>query len=847
MILSDGAQATWGPVSLQEAERSAQGNSIQAAVYRAALQIRREQGDDIRKHWPQTWRRASGYNLNYLLPWSPSCPPQWYAGSAAWAEAAGHPIPYPPVEEGSLNLAALLAGSEGTLAVIRRATLRLVPRPRNTILGVLGFPDLSSACDCVPGLLELLPSAIELIPPRLILLARSVPAYASQLSFLDGIRSTEDGQATLLVVEFSGDDPSSLKEMVTRLGPDVLIAETELAQKQVWAVRKVGLGILMSQPGAVKPIAFIEDLSVPVEHLGEFVRQMEAILAAHGTHGDFYAHASVGCLHIRPLVDLKSPAGIAGLRSIAEQSVELVLSLGGTVSGEHGNGMSRGEWLEREFGEQVNSIFRQLKHAADPHRRLNPGKIVDPPALDRDLRYSNGYHSTPWKPALNFYNAGAEGLQDAIELCNGAGVCRKSEGVMCPSFQASQDEMHSTRGRANLLRLLISERFPTRQIGEKAVREALDLCLACKGCKAECPSGVDVAKLKYEFTDHYYASHSRPARDYLFGYIGSLARLGHPFARLANPVLGSRLFAAAGEKMMGLAPQRPFPRLAARSLRASLPQKLEPAAGPEEEVLFLSDAFTEYFYPEAGLAAVRTLIACGCRVRVLPVLGAGRTLISKGFLKPAQMHALRLVEAIQRMDPAGELPIVGVEPSEIYTLQDELPDLLPKDCGADKLGARSFMIDEFLVRPAGGPVEPGGKIISRMASIQGLAAPSKSDKVLLHGHCYQKARPPAADGYSSGVNATTAMLKAAGYQVSVIDSGCCGMAGAFGYEAEHYEFSKKVAEMKLLPAVRAASADTIVAACGISCQAQIEDGSGRPALHPILLIDRLLDRSKAVE
>jgi FAD/FMN-containing dehydrogenase/Fe-S oxidoreductase len=842
VVLSDGTQATWGPVSLKEAEYRSQEKSVQADIYRAALHIRREYSTPIREHWPRTWRRASGYNLNYLLPWSPSRPPQWSTGSAAWAQLSGHPIPYPPVDEGSLNLAPLLAGSEGTLAVLRKATLRLVHRPRRTILGVLGFPDISSACDCVPDLLELLPSAIELIPPRLISLARSVPAYASQLSFLDGVRSTNDGQATLLVVEFSGNNSGSLKEMVTRLGPDVLTAETEQAQKQVWAVRKVGLGILMSQPGAVKPIAFIEDLSVPVEHLGEFVRQMEAILSANGTRGDFYAHASVGCLHIRPLVDLKSPGGIAGLRKIAEQSVELVLSLGGTVSGEHGNGMSRGEWLGREFGEQINTAFRQLKQAADPQGRLNPGKIVDPPALDRDLRYSNSYKGEPWKPTLNFFNTGSEGLQDAIELCNGAGVCRKSEGVMCPSFQASHDEMHSTRGRANLLRLLISDRFPTWQAGEKTVREALDLCLACKGCKAECPSGVDVAKLKYEFTDHYYTSHSRSVRDYLFGYIGSLARWGHPFARLVNPIMGSRLFAATSERLIGLAHQRSFPRLAERSLTASLPSKLEPTTGPEETVLFLSDAFTEYFFPEAGLAAVRTLIACGCRVRMLPVLGAGRTLISKGFLKPAQQHALRLVQAIQRLDPTGSLPIIGVEPSEIYTLRDELPDLLPGDCSADGLGARSFMIDEFLIRPDGEPDEPGQKFISRMATIQGLGKPAASGKVLLHGHCYQKAQPPAADGHPSGVNATLAMLKAAGYQVSLIDSSCCGMAGAFGYEAEHYEFSKTVAEMKLLPVVRAASSDTIVAACGISCQAQIEDGTGRPALHPIILVDRLLNQ-----
>jgi FAD/FMN-containing dehydrogenase/Fe-S oxidoreductase len=840
VVLADGTQATWGQVAIEEAERMSQDGSLQSEIYRAALKIRGEFAEAIRERWPLTWRRASGYNVNYLLPWSPSSPAQWNLGSAAWAGLEKQPIPYPPIHAGSLSLAPLLAGSEGTLAVMRQAKVRLVPCPRHTLLGVLAYPDLSTACESVPALLELLPSAVELIPPTLIELARSLPAYASQLSFLDSLRSANGAQATLLVVEFSGDEPAFLKQQAERLGPGALLAETAQAQQQVWAVRKVGLGILMSRPGALKPVAFIEDLAVPVEHLGEFVRRMQAIFTDNGTQGDFYAHASVGCLHIRPLIDLKSPGGISRLRSIAVQAVELTLSLGGTISGEHGDGLARGEWMEREFGSQIMSAFRLLKQAADPQGLLNPGKMVDAPPLDRNLRYSEAYHPHPWQPQLDFFGAGAQGLQDAIELCNGAGVCRKAEGVMCPSFQASQDEMHSTRGRANLLRLLIAGAFPNGQTGEKAVREALDLCLACKGCKAECPSGVDIAKLKYEFTDHYYNSHPRALRDYMFGYIGSLVRLGHPFARMINLLLSSRLGVTLSEKSLGLTPLRPFPSLASRSLQEMLPRQIEPDIAPVETVLFLSDAFTEYFYPQAGLATVRSLSASGCQVIILPILGAGRTLISKGFLKAARQHALHLVEAIQRLDPTGELPIVGVEPSEIYTLRDELPDLLPGDCVVAGLSARAFMIDEFLMRPSSQAARDGQQGFSRLASIQGLARPDGQDQVLLHGHCYQKAQLPAADGYPSGVAATTAMLKAAGYQVSVINSGCCGMAGAFGYELEHYEFSKKVAEMKLLPAVRAANPTTIVAACGISCQAQIADSAGRPAVHPILLIDRLL-------
>lgn len=800
-------------------------------LYAAALNIRTNYADAIRQNWPRTWRRASGYNLNYLIPWSPTAPPEWRLS----------PIPYPPVSPESINLAPLLAGSEGTLALIRRMTVRLVPRPRHTVLGVLAYPSLAAACDAVPDLLDRHPAAVELIPENLIRLARSVPAYAQQLDFLEQL-AVHGIPAALLVVEFAGDDPARLRAQAQDLGPEVLIAESASAQKQVWGIRKVGLGILTSQPGDLRGVTFIEDLAVPVENLGQFVREMERIMAEHGTRGDFYAHASAGCLHMRPILNIKEPQGLAAMRAIATQAVELVLRLGGTATGEHGDGLARSEWLARTYGPEVIRGFRELKQAADPLGILNPGKILDAPPMDSNLRFEEGYHPRGWRTALDFSNQA--GLVGAVELCNGAGVCRKEDGVMCPSFQVTREEMHSTRGRANLLQALLSSDLPSAHlpnalnaagIWEKAVFEALDLCLACKGCKAECPSAVDMAKLKYEFINEYYKTYRRRLRDYLFGYIGLVARLGSPFAPLANLVLGSPLFSRLADPLLGLSRNRPFPQLARQSLTSLLRQlpltesQHSTITHQQSAILFLSDPFTEYFHPQAGEAAVHALQAAGCQVQVLPVLGAGRTLISKGFIEPARRHAARLLEAIRRLDPQGAIPVVGVEPSEIIALRDEYLDLFPGDEYVRSLSRRAWMVDEFLIRPdlEGNP---------RIAKIMGSLSPNSKPKVLLHGHCYQKAQPPAPDGHPTGVIATVAMLAAAGYQVEVIDAGCCGMAGAFGYESEHYDLSMKVGEMALLPAVRAAADGVIVAAAGASCQAQIEDGAGKPPVHPITLI-----------
>jgi FAD/FMN-containing dehydrogenase/Fe-S oxidoreductase len=827
VILSDGSLAVWGAVSTEQ--RPAVG--IQRNILDAALEIRDKYVSAIQENWPKTWRNSAGYRLNYLLPWSATQPPQWSGDT------------YPPNSTpSSFNLSTILAGSEGTLAVIRTATVNLVPKPKNTILGVLAYNSIAAACDDTPNLLKHNPSAVELVPQMLIRLARGVPAYASQLGFVHG------DPAALLIVEFSGNDLAVLREKVRALRSDVLIAESAADQASVWAVRKVGLGIFDSHPAAARPVAFIEDCAIPVERLGEFVREVERILAAYGTEAAFYAHASAGTLHIRPIINLKTGEGVRMLRSIAEEVLALTLRVGGAMSSEHGDGLVRSEWLRQTYGDQIVAAMKNLKQAADPNSLLNPKKLLDAPPMDTHLRYGESYRSRVWATSLDFTRNG--GLATAIEQCNGQGVCRKDAGVMCPSFQATRDEMHSTRGRANLLRAMISLPVPMRKWAggesEHAAKEALDLCLACKGCKAECPSGVDMAKLKYEFQSHYYETHRRPLRDYLFGYIGIFARLGMPLGGLINWFTDQLVVRKLMNLALGISEKRAFPKFVSiRNQKSKVVQHKssdrhrKSKSQKSETVLLLPDTFTHYFEPQVEQAALDVLSACGAAVKILPIFGAGRTLISKGFIESAKSHVTHLLDEIQRADPDGVLPVVGIEPSEIYTLRDELLDLLPeRRIEIENLAARAWLIDEYLVRPS----SKSRKL--RVANISPSKIQTPNSKILLHGHCYQKAQPPHMDGYPVGVGASAELLRTVGYEVEVLNSGCCGMAGAFGYESGHYDVSMDVGELALLPAVRRAHADGgLVAAVGTSCRSQIVDGAGVDASHSIVLVAQRLKAS----
>jgi FAD/FMN-containing dehydrogenase/Fe-S oxidoreductase len=818
VILSDGSLATLGEISIQESGKKKDDSLLSSFIF-SALDIREKSAEAIKQNYPKSWRNSAGYRLNYLLPWSPSAPPQWTIDH-------GRRTVYPPATVNGLssmvNLAHLLAGSEGTLAVIQRAKINLVTKPKHTILGVLAYRSIVEACADVPNLLKRQPSAIELIPQMILRLAKTVPAYAAQMGWING------DPAAVLVVEFSGDQPQALKDAALRLRDDVIVAESKEEQARVWNVRKVGLGILDSRPQSARPAAFIEDCAIPVEHLAEFVGEIEKILSAHKTEGGIYAHASAGCLHIRPILDLKTRNGVRSLRSIAEQTLSLTLRLGGSMASEHGDGIARGEWLKKTYGDEVLAAFRDLKRAADPDNLLNPNKMFDAPPMDSHLRYGENYRAKAWTPAMDFSRSG--GLTTAIEQCNGQGVCRKDSGVMCPSFQATREEQNSTRGRANLLRALIVQPALVESHKseiEHAVYNALDLCLACKGCKAECPSGVDMAKLKFAFEAEYYKTHRRPLRDYIFGYFHVAAKIFSSAAPLINFGAEFSLTQKLSAKIFGITENRPFPKFTHKRAR--------PQNHGGQKIIFLSDPYSRYVEPQVEQAAFDVLNALGFDVQVLPVVSAGAALLSKGFLNEARAHAEKVLAAMQKIDPDFSMPIVGIEPPEIYSLKSDYLDLLPERFGEIVKRVKNvWLLDELLVRS-----EAFNKLC--------VAATTQSIKLKIkfQPHCHQRAEGPSTDGHPNGVNATIEALRICGYDVELIDAGCCGMAGTFGYEAEHYALSMQVGELKLFPFIRALDmekADAVVASTGAACRMQIAQGTGVSANHPIVLVAEALRR-----
>jgi FAD/FMN-containing dehydrogenase/Fe-S oxidoreductase len=826
VILADGTLATLGEVRVQPAEseesverrtprrpREYAASERYAAILAAALEIRERYADAIRARYPATWRNSAGYRLNYLLPWSRTSPPEWSGGV------------YPAyMEPRTLNLAHLLAGSEGTLAVVSQATVGLVPKPKFAVLGLLAYSSIEAACDAVPTLMDSHPSAIELIPRTIMQMAQAITGYAHQIDWIRG------DPAALLVVEFSGEYLGALRSSAEALGRNVVVAESPEAQASVWNLRKVGLGILDSRPRAARPIAFIEDCAIPVDQLGAFVREVQRIMAEHNAEGGIYGHASAGCLHIRPVLDLKTPGGVRALRSIAEQTLRLALRLGGSMASEHGDGLARGEWIRQTYGDDVSKAMRMLKNAADPEGLLNPGKILDAPAMDSNLRYGPDYRAHEWAPGLDFDANG--GLAMAIEQCNGQGVCRKETGLMCPSFQATRDEMYSTRGRANLLRALITNRWQYRaglpsETGANstsasssdvhkelmnAAFQALDLCLACKACKAECPSGVDMAKLKSTFQEEYYRTHSRPIRDYVFGYFHVTARIASRFGPFLDAASDIALVRRVAAHALGLTPRRPFPKFAGK--RARLRERPD-----QKPVLFLPDTFNHYIDSPVEQAAFDLLSAAGYRVRVLDTMGAGAALVSKGFLSGARRHAQSLLDEVQRKDPDGSTPLLAIEPSEISSLRSDYGELLP-DCPSPLLRrvADVRAVDEFL---------------ASSGAIREIRVATNIKRILLHPHCHEKTDNHSHHHAPTPPYASADLLRACGYEVETIDAGCCGMAGTFGYEAEHFDLSQAVGELRLLRRIRE-SKGVPIAATGAACRLQIEQGTEAVVAHPLV-------------
>jgi FAD/FMN-containing dehydrogenase/Fe-S oxidoreductase len=780
VLLADGSRAVFGEIAPEAFAAKMRRPGPEGRIYREVDRIRRECREEILARYPKYWRRVCGYNLDEL------------------------------VRDRPLNMARLLVGSEGTLVTVLEARMRLVRRPRKTSLDVLHFHDMQEALECSQAILETGPYAVELTDKMILDLARDNIEQSKRMGFVRG------DPAAILIVEYAGDTDGEVRSKVEtlearraagRFGYASHIAYDVAEQQSIWKLRKAGLGLLLGMKGESKPIAFIEDTAVDPKHLPVFVPRFREIMARHGAEGAYYGHCSVGCLHIRPVINLKTRRGLEQVEAMAREIFDMVLEFEGAISSEHGDGRARSPFLERVYGPKVFQAFRELKRAFDPKNLMNPGNLVDSPGTTQHLRYGPEYRTWEPKTLLDFSPQG--GFAAAVEMCNGVGVCRKTlEGTMCPSYMATRDEEHSTRGRANALRAVLSGKVPPADLAGRRLYEVMDLCLECKACKAECPANVDMAKMKYEFLHHYHAANGLPLRNRVFGCIAALSRWGARLAPVSNWIAGSRLNRRLMEWAVGIDARRPLPAFALETFTDWFDRRKPPAAAPRGSVLLFHDTFVTYNTPEVGRAAVELLETAGYRVELVDRKCCGRPLISKGMLDEARRHAEWNVARLQPLVARG-IPVVGLEPSCLLTLRDEYVELLRTE-EARQVARSSFLLEEFLLRERS----------------RGLALPFRDGarRALLHGHCHQKALV--------GTAPTVAALTWAGFEVTEVDSGCCGMAGSFGFEKEHYDISVTLGNRRLAPAVKAQPAATEIVAPGISCRQQIEHLAGRRARHP---------------
>ncbi len=784
VILSDGSAVKFAPVRGTDLPQFQNRSGLEGQIYRQLSEILSQKKAAILAGTPSHWRRCGGYNLNRLL------------------------------ESDALNLATLMVGAESTLAAVSDITLNLVDKPKYTAIAVVHFDTVMTALEAVPLLLETKPSAVELVDELALRMSREVPEYARQLTFLEGKPNA------ILITEYTGDTAAEVKSKLEnlrlflqkhRIGTACVRAESDAMQANVWAVRKNSLGLLMRVEGDYKPIPFIEDSAVPVEHLAKYVSQVKEICTALDTELVYYAHASAGCLHIRPLMNLKTEDGIDKMARISASVADLVAGYDGAWSSEHGDGRARSWMNEKFYGADLYDAFRQVKTLFDPHNLMNPGNIVNAAPMTENLRYGADYHPIEIKPILDFSAEGS--FIQAIEACNGSAVCRKSTGNMCPSYMVTKDEEHSTRGRANLLRAAMSGELPAAELTSPRMYDAFDLCVECKSCKAECPSSVDMAKLKTEFLAQYYQSHPVPLRSRLFANFGSLSRLATGFhAPLINYFMRQSWVKIGIEKMMKIDRRRDMPAFARQSFVSWFNHRKDaPTDESRSPVVLLHDTVNTYNRPEVSIAATRVLEKLGYRVRLPGHKDVGRPAISKGMVDLARALAADTVASLLPFAQA-DIPIVVLEPSDLSALKDDYFSLLHHEPAVKTVADAALTFEEFMANLGDDPNFE-------------LPVISPPKKILLHGHCHQKAivgTDPAKKAF--------ALL--GDVEIEELDAGCCGMAGSFGFEAEHYDISMAMGERVLLPAVRAATAEQIVVAAGVSCQHQIEEGAHRQALHP---------------
>jgi FAD/FMN-containing dehydrogenase/Fe-S oxidoreductase len=771
VLTYDGLRLRVGATPEREIDRIVRAGGRRGEIYRRLRELRDRYAGTIRERFPRLSRRVSGYNLDDLLP------------------------------ERGFHVARALAGTEGTCVSVLEATVRLAPAPKVRVLLVLGFEDVVRAAEAVPEVLAAGPIGLEGMDRFL------VDNELTRRSYRETLSRLPPGDAWLLV-EFGGEtvaDAAAQARSLTPLvaGPDALLMEAPGEQARIWQVREAAVATTSRDPRLGDGWPGWEDSAVAPERFAAYLRDLLALLAHHRYRAAFYGHFGEGCLHARIDFDFSTPAAIRTYRTFMEEAADLVVAHGGSLSGEHGDGQQRGELLGRMFGGGLVQAFREFKAIWDPGNRMNPGKKVDPYPLDADLRPALRLADPP---ATFRYAADSGSFARAVTRCVGVGKCRRDPdrtgsqgGVMCPSFLATRDETHSTRGRARLLFEMLAGEGVRDGWRSAEVREALDLCLACKGCRTECPAGVDMATYKAEFLHHHFAGRPRPRSAYAMGLIPWWARLASRLPGMANGMTRGPLSGIV-KRLGGIHPDRTLPAFARRTFRDGF---VADRTG-KPTVLLWPDTFTNFFQPEIARAAVEVLEAAGHRVAIPSrALCCGRPLYDFGMLDLARRQLRQILAALQAEIAAG-LPMVGLEPSCVAVFRDELVNLFPEGEAARRLSAQTFTLAEFLVR-------------------EGFAPPRASGEAIVHGHCHHHS--------VMGMGADRALLDAMGLDVKILDAGCCGMAGAFGFEADHYEISRAVAERALLPAVRAANPGALLLADGFSCREQIAQLSGRGARH----------------
>jgi FAD/FMN-containing dehydrogenase/Fe-S oxidoreductase len=786
IMLPDGTELLLEELSLDAVQLRAEGLGREAHVYDHFRQIVEANREEIIARFPKVMRRVGGYNLDAFVR------------SDRW------------------NLAQLFCGSEGTLGLLLEAKINLEPLPQCTGLLVAQFHSVLDGIRAAPAAVEHGPSAVEILDSRIINCSRTALGFRGSEKFFVG------EPESVLIIEFYGGSSAEVEEKLRRCAADLETRGMGYAWplfmegadiEAVWDVRKNGLGLMLAVREDKTPQAFIEDACVPLEVLPEYIEKVYEICARHQVDMSLYAHASVGVIHCRPLLDMREQGDIERFKAVSRECFELVRSYRGSWSGEHGDGRVRSAYIPEFFGEQIYRAFRQVKHLFDPDNRMNPGDIVDAQAIDENLRFGADYQVIDI-PTYYTYREDRS-FSEAVHMCTGVGACRKPfGGTMCPSYRATQDERHSTRGRANALRLAMSGQMGPDGLLDPGLYEVMDLCIGCKGCKAECPSSVDLAKLKGEFLQLYHDDHGVKLSDKLTANAPvSSARIAGWKAPVVNRIQQTTMFRKGLELIAGFDARRTLPSFARRPFHRWF--ATHPPLASSRKVVLFADTFSNYHEPEVGIAATRLLESCFYEVILAPLGCCQRTRISQGFLRDAKKEGLKTLRQLDALISEG-LTVVVLEPSCVSALTDDLPDLIEDEALGERIKAGVMPIDAFILR----------EVMNGNIS-EGFVSPAR--KILLHGHCHQKA-----------LYGTRPMIELLGMvdglELREIDSGCCGMAGAFGYEKDHYNISEKIGELALFPAIRASDEQTEIVACGFSCRHQIEHFTGRKARHWVELI-----------